>query len=189
MVNRFSVSAKFSTRSVRLSVVILRSTSSAPNARAAAFCLRFQASDVSAIARSTRNSPAPIRVIGASSPGSRAGFVYTAVWALFISIALMRSGDRFGKASMSKAAAPATIGVAPDVPPKAVCPVPVPACAETDAPGAPISGLICWVLPAGPREDVLAMLPTSAMAEALENDTLTSSGAARRALIAADSDC
>ena len=34
------------------------------------------------------------------------------------------------------------IGVAPEVPPKAVVPVPVPASAETEAPGAPMSGLI-----------------------------------------------
>ena len=34
------------------------------------------------------------------------------------------------------------MGAAPEVPPKASSPVPVPAIAETDAPGAPMSGLI-----------------------------------------------
>ena len=46
-----------------------------------------------------------------------------------------------------------TIGVAPDVPPNASVPVPEPAIAETDAPGAPISGLIEFVGDDGPRED------------------------------------
>ncbi len=64
------------------------------------------------------------------------------VSAEFINRALISTGEAVGNACRSSAAEPATIGVAPDVPPKAVSPVPVPASAESDAPGAPISGLI-----------------------------------------------
>ena len=120
------------------------STSSAPKDNAADLVARFQAMAVSATARSTRNSPAPMRVIGASSPGTSAGLVYIAVSALFISIALICSGERFGTPARISAAAPATIGVAPEVPLNAVSPVPVPASADTEAPGAPISGLMLW---------------------------------------------
>ncbi len=66
---------------------------------------------------------------------------------------------RVGYFALTRAAAPATIGVAPDVPPNASVPVPEPAMAETDAPGAPISGLIEFVGDDGPREDDPAMLP------------------------------
>ena len=81
-------------------------------------------------------------MIGASTPGSVAGFVSTFVSALFISAALISRGERAGKACTSSAAAPDTMGAAPEVPPNASVPVPVPTSAETDAPGAPISGLI-----------------------------------------------
>ena len=49
-----------------------------------------------------------------------------------------------------RAAEPVTIGAAPEVPPKAPSPVPVPLIAETEAPGAPISGLIVPVAVARP---------------------------------------
>ena len=66
-----------------------------------------------------------------------------------------------------------TIGVAPDVPPNASVPVPEPAMAETDAPGAPISGLIWFVGEDGPRADEPTMLPTSGTLTASETLTLT----------------
>src|SRR4030095_13246189 len=152
---------------------ICDSTSSAPKDSAADFVSRFHATAVFAIARSTRNSPAPMRVIGASSPGNNAGLVNTAVSALFISIALIFSGERFGKACRISAAAPATIGDAPEVPLKAVSPVHVPTSADTEPPGAPISGLMLCPLIDGPRDELLAMLPTSGIAAAGENETLT----------------
>jgi hypothetical protein len=129
-----------------------------------------------------------MRVMGARPPGSNAGFVKIWVSALFINIDLIWIGVRFGNACSSCAAAPETIGAAPEVPPKAVSPVPVPTCADTDAPGAPISGLIVFSAD-GPREDVLAMLPTSGMPLAGEIEALTTSPAFSRALIALDSTC
>ena len=51
--------------------------------------------------------------------------------------------------------------MAPDVPPKAVVPVPVPTSAETEAPGAPISGLRRFVFIDGPRDDELTIEPMS----------------------------
>ncbi len=60
---------------------------------------------------------------------------------------------------MSRAAEPDTIGAAPEVPPNGVSSVPVPASAETEAPGAPISGLIVLPLISGPR----ALEPTMCM--------------------------
>ena len=77
---------------------------------------------------------------------------------LFISFALTSTGEIPGMSAFSSgrptnglfdppnfcitsAAEPETIGAAPEVPPKGPSPVPVPASAETDAPGAPISGL------------------------------------------------
>ena len=80
------------------------------------------------------------------------------------------------------------MGAAPDVPPNAVSPLPVPASADIDAPGAPISGLMCWLLIDGPRDELATMPPTSGNAAALEMDTLTTPEA-RRALMAVDSDC
>ena len=64
------------------------------------------------------------------------------VSAVFISTDLISVGERPGYFWIRSAAEPAIIGVAPDVPPNADWPVPVPATAETEAPGAPISGLI-----------------------------------------------
>ncbi len=101
----------------------------------------------------------------------------------------MRSGERLGNASINSAAAPDTIGAAPDVPPKAVSPSPVPASADSDAPGAPISGLMCCVLYAGPREELLAMLPIRLMALAGDIVTLTAWLALRRDLMLFDSTC
>ncbi len=68
------------------------------------------------------------------------------VSAVFMSSDLISSGVRFGYFWSSSATEPATIGAAPEVPPKAVVPVPVPTSAETDAPGAPMSGLIALKL-------------------------------------------
>ena len=59
-----------------------------------------------------------------------------------MSSALISKGPKLGRLWIRSAAEPEIIGVAPDVPPKDVCPVPVPASADTDAPGAPISGLM-----------------------------------------------
>src|SRR5207302_9175965 len=94
------------------------------------------------LALSTRTSPPPIRVIGASTPGLSAGVVWMLVSAEFINLALTSCGDNEGWAESSSAADPAIIGVAPEVPPKADCWLPVPETADTDAPGAPMSGLI-----------------------------------------------
>ena len=59
------------------------------------------------------------------------------------------------------AAAPVTIGAAPDVPPKAAVPVKLPDIADTEAPGAPISGLTMLSSKRGPRDDVDAIEPVS----------------------------
>jgi len=60
----------------------------------------------------------------------------------------------------TKAAEPEIIGAAPDVPPNGPSPVPVPAMAETEAPGAPISGLIRVVFSCcGPREELPTIVP------------------------------
>ncbi len=68
---------------------------------------------------------------------------------------------RDGKACMSRASDPVTIGVAPEVPPNAAMPVPEPATADTEAPGAPTSGLMSLYGEDGPRDEVLDMLPLS----------------------------
>src|SRR6266581_2917689 len=99
-----------------------------------------------------------MRVIGASTPGSPTGLMPMSVSAVFIRRDLTSTGDRFGCASNISAAEPAIIGVAPEVPPNAVVPVPVPASADTDAPGAPMSGLIALSLTLGPRADDETML-------------------------------
>ncbi len=62
--------------------------------------------------------------------------------------------------------------------------MPEPTIADTDAPGAPISGLIDEKDILGPRAEVLAMLPTNAM-PALDSVTFTGA----LALIALLSDC
>ena len=67
--------------------------------------------------------------------------------------------------------------------------MPVPTSADTEAPGAPISGLMLCSLIDGPRDEVLAMLPTSGIAAAGEIETLTVWPAVSCALIAVDSDC
>src|SRR5688572_16859509 len=59
------------------------------------------------------------------------------------------------------AAAPATIGAAPEVPPKAEVAVKPPESAEIEAPGAAISGLTMLSSKRGPREDVDASEPAS----------------------------
>ena len=59
------------------------------------------------------------------------------------------------------AAAPVTIGAAPEVPPKAEVPVKLPESAEIDAPGAPISGLTMLSSKRGPREEVEASEPAT----------------------------
>ncbi len=86
------------------------------------------------------------------------------VSAVFIRSDLTSVGERFGCASSSNAAEPAIIGVAPEVPPNAVVPVPVPASADTDAPGAPMSGLIALSLTLGPRAELETMFFTSGAA-------------------------
>ena len=54
-----------------------------------------------------------------------------------------------------------TIGAAPEVPPNAAVPVKLPDMADTDAPGAPISGLTMLSSKRGPREEVEASDPAS----------------------------
>ena len=136
-------------------------TSWKPNDTAADSVPSTQAAIGELRARSTRTSPPPIRVIGAISPPKTAGRFMMSVSAVFMSTALISSGDRAGKASRRSAAEPVTIGAAPDVPPNGVVPVPVPTWAETDAPGAPISGLIRLLRLSGPRDDEPTMCPTS----------------------------
>ena len=115
-------------------------------------------------ARSTRTSPPPIRVIGASWSGSTLadddGW-NTSVCAVLISSCLMSWFDRNGRAALRIAAAPETIGAAPEVPPNAAVPVKLPDIADTDAPGAPISGFTMLSSKRGPREDVEASDPAS----------------------------
>jgi hypothetical protein len=128
-------------------------------------------------ARSTLTSPPPMRVMDASAPVN--GLLMISVSPLFINSAFSSTGFRpcpkakpggvpLGvvlarpKPSISKAAEPVTIGAAPEVPPKGPSPVPVPAMADTDAPGAPISGLIRVVSSCcGPREELPTTVPTS----------------------------
>src|SRR2546426_2457235 len=128
-----------------------------------------------------------MRVIGASTPGCNAGLIWMFVSAVFINRALTSAGGRFGCASRIKAAEPAIIGVAPEVPPNAVVLVPVPASAETDAPGAPMSGLIAFSLTLGPRADDETMLMARGVLKA--GPTLTFTGAAMFALTRFDVAC
>ncbi len=74
---------------------------------------------------------------------------------------------------MSRAAEPETMGAAPEVPPKGSWPTPLPATAEIEAPGAPISGFT-WMLPIdGPREEEPVMWRTSGMPTAGSRRTVT----------------
>ena len=86
---------------------------------------------------------------------------YTSVSAVLISSCLISRADRNGRADFRMAAAPVTIGAAPEVPPKADVPVKLPESAEIDAPGAPISGLTMLSSKRGPREEVDASEPAS----------------------------
>ena len=83
---------------------------------------------------------------------------------MFIRFALISAGERFGYTPRSSATTPDTIGAAPDVPPNASVPSPVATSADTDAPGAPMSGLIALKLYDGPRDDEPATPPISAIA-------------------------
>src|SRR5919108_27102 len=100
-----------------------------------------------------------------------------------MSRALISPALRLGKASRSSAAEPLTMGAAPDVPPNGVVPVPVPASAEIEAPGAPISGLTMFVSMAGPRDDEPTMVPINGRPCAGSNRTVTAPAA--RALLSA----
>src|ERR687891_1999544 len=95
-----------------------------------------------------------------------------------MSSALISAGDRSPKPSSSSAAEPATIGVAPEVPPNGVVSVPVPTSAEIEAPGAPISGLTMFVSIVGPREDEPTTVCSSGRPAAGSNRTLTDPDAA-----------
>ena len=141
MLNVLSVFPKFSTRSRRRSV-LKAVTSWKPKDSAAECPSRSRAMELRSKARSTRSSPAPIRLIGAAFAGQQGGIREDLRLALFMSMALICSGVRSGYASINNAAAPDTIGVAPEVPLKAASASPVAETAETDPPGAPISGLI-----------------------------------------------
>ena len=111
--------------------------------------------------RSTRTSPPPMRVIGAMCRRRSAGRFMMFVSAVFMSTALISMRPAARVRPVRSAAEPVTIGAAPDVPPKGAVPVPLPATAETEAPGAPISGLMRLVRLPGPREDEPTMCPTS----------------------------
>ena len=118
-----------------------------------------------------------MRVISASAPVS--GFEMMLVSALFMSSALSSTGFRPRPDGVlggwpppvvvtapnpwsRSAAEPVTIGVAPEVPPNGPVPVPDPAMAETEAPGAPISGLIRSVFSCcGPRDEEPTIVPFS----------------------------
>src|SRR4029077_2183366 len=91
----------------------------------------------------------------------------------FMSRDLISRTLRVGNFDLMRAAAPETIGVAPDVPPNASVPLPEPAMGETQAARAAMSGLMELVGEDGPRADVLATLPTSGMLTASETLTLT----------------
>src|SRR6267142_1456829 len=83
------------------------------------------------------------------------------VSAVLMSTALISIGLRLPYAPVKSAAEPVTIGAAPDVPPNGAVPVALPATAETEAPGAPISGLMRFSRLLGPRDDDPTMWPTS----------------------------
>src|SRR5438045_8965797 len=100
------------------------------------------------------------------------------VSAVFISTDLISEGERWGYAWTSNAAEPATIGDAPDVPPNAVAPSPVPTSAETEAPGAAMPGLMALKLTLGPRLELDAVLRTKGMNRAVETVTFTVAPAA-----------
>src|ERR1041384_741522 len=95
----------------------------------------------------------------------------------------MSRPDRNGRADFSSAAAPVTIGAAPEVPPNAAVPLKLPDMADTDAPGAPISGLTMLSSKRGPREDVDASEPASDNVP--EGENRTTALPARRTLASA----
>ena len=75
------------------------------------------------------------------------------------------------------AAAPVTVGAAPDVPPKVVSPAPVPTSADTHAPGAPRSGFTADATCDGPREDVDTIVRSRSRNMAGSIVTVTGAGA------------
>ena len=83
-----------------------------------------------------------MRVMGASTPGSSVGLVRMLLSAEPIRRAFTSCGASDGATCSSCATPPATTGAAPEVPPKTRVPVPEPTTALTEAPGAPMSGLI-----------------------------------------------
>src|SRR3712207_2398620 len=83
------------------------------------------------------------------------------VSAVFINRLLISSGVKFIYFCLTSRAEPATIGAAPEVPLNAEVPVAVPTSAETEPPGAPISGLIMPEAIAGPRDEDPTIVPTS----------------------------
>src|SRR6187431_3728589 len=111
-----------------------------------------------------------MRVMAASAPPKVVGRFRIPVSAVLMRTALISFGVRPGKALRSNAAEPATIGDAPDVPPNAWRPVAVPTSADTDAPGAPISGLTRFSIE-GPRDDDPTMTSTSGIVLAGSNRT------------------
>src|SRR5688500_3189336 len=80
--------------------------------------------------------------------------------------------DSSGHAALRTAAAPVTIGAAPDVPPNAAAPVKLPDIADTDAPGAPISGFTMLSSKRGPRDDVDASEPATETVPVSEKRTV-----------------
>mmetsp|Transcript_61959 Transcript_61959/g.73436 ORF Transcript_61959/g.73436 Transcript_61959/m.73436 type:complete len:240 (-) Transcript_61959:1736-2455(-) len=108
---------------------------------------------VVAIALSTLSMPAPIRDIAADAPVAS---LVVSLLAVFINRDLTFNGVQLGHDCLIKAAAPATIGAAPDVPLKLRSLSPDPATADKDCPGAPISGLILLNDISGPLADDLA---------------------------------
>jgi len=175
---------------VALRVTFWSATSTNPKLSVPEGTSRAHAAAGADTASSTRTSPPPMRVIGARAPVS--GSLTTSVSPLFTSSDFTSSGRRpcptdrpFGvplaeafwppEASRTSAAAPETIGAAPDVPPNGPSPVPVPAIAETEAPGAPISGLMRVVSSCcGPRDELPTMLPASGIPTAGSKRTTVS---------------
>mmetsp|Transcript_15137 Transcript_15137/g.36150 ORF Transcript_15137/g.36150 Transcript_15137/m.36150 type:complete len:200 (-) Transcript_15137:45-644(-) len=138
------------TRRMRRRIVISSVTSSKPREKEGASSSGLYARNVAASAWLARSSPAPILEISASSPVVSDLISRKAE---FIRNAFNATGLHSGHACFTKAAAPATTGAAPDVPPKIDSPSPVPNSATRFPPGAANSGLIRLKLISGPRAE------------------------------------
>src|ERR1039458_4784868 len=102
--------------------------------------LASQTEVVDDTARSTRNSPAPVRLKGPSNPGWGRALLYAVGSVFSISSAFTSSGLRLWFLESSTAADPAVIGHENEVPLSVNWPLPVPNWAPIMVPGALISG-------------------------------------------------